>query len=207
MKRKLALWVGVLVIVFGAAALALSRQSVQHVGSKQFAVPDKQLFNDTIPWMPAPEAGSFTFVLDPKADPGQIPLHRVLVQSAKEVCEGDGKSQMVRVACGRERARDRLGPPFKKVFPHADYAYAWDYYADGPTTLADNQAGPLQVANCSPIAPNPARPKGTAICTSVWGVEGLVLSLGFEEHELNDIALMRARATKMLLSWKSNSEP
>ena len=46
------------------------------------------------------------------------------------------------------------------------------------------------------------RAKGTAICTSVWGVDDLVLSLRFEEYELLKLHSMRDRATSMLMSWK-----
>lgn len=199
MKHIVVVSLGLISTLVAGTAFALSTPRTQEVAGKHFAVPGELLLKDTIPWLPATEAGSFTFLLNPNLSPEQTPPHRVLVQSAKEVCRGDRMTQVVRVACGREGASRTLGPPFEKVFPHAGYPYTWHYYA---AAAAGGDAERLQVAYCSPISPNPARPTGTAICTTVWGVDGLVLSLGFEEHELAELPSMRRRASEMLLSWK-----
>ena len=191
----------------GAAAIILTACGLRSAGTyevagQRFAVPREWLFDAKIPWLPAPESGSFTFHLDPTRDPNEIPPHLVLVEAADRVCGSNRASQIVEVACGRERSTVPIGPPYQKVFPHADYPQEWDYYAVESPSAAGGQPKRLQVAWCTPISPNPARPKGAAICTSVWGVSGLVLNLGFEENELGQLPEMRARATQMLLSWK-----
>lgn len=185
----------------GATAFALRSPGTREVAGQHFAVPDEWLFNGRIAWLPAPAAGSFTFHLDPVRDPNEIPSHLVSVEASQNVCRPDGQAQIVRVACGREQTTVRVGPPYQKVFPQPDDATQWDYYSVAHWS-ADGQTRKLQVAWCTPIEPNPARPNGTAICTSVWGVDGLVLSLGFEESDLAQLPIMRARATQMLLSWK-----
>lgn len=198
-KLAVALGVGVAgIVVVGASVRGAG---TREVGEQRFAVPEEWLFDTRIPWLPAPEADSFTFHLDPTKNPNEIPAHLVLVEAADEVCRGPRKSQIMEVACGRERTSVPVGPPYQKAFPIPDYPDAWDYYEVGKPA-SDGQSKKLQVAWCTPISPNPARPKGTAICTSVWGVSGLVLSLGFEENELPQLAEMRARATQMLLSWR-----
>ncbi len=108
---------------------------------------------------------------------------------------------MTKVACGSERSSVAVAAPFRKEFWHADDPTQWDYYAVGGD---DPESGgqQLQVASCTPISPNPARPNGTAICQTVWGTDGLVLTLGFEENELNKLPEMRARTTKLLSSWR-----
>jgi hypothetical protein len=124
----------------------------------------------------------------------------VTVEAPDDVCRSD-QPQIMRVACGREHSTVRVQPPYEKVFPESDYDVAWDYYSIGGSSPG-TQPSKLQVAFCSPIEPNPARPKGTAICTSVWAVDGVVVSLGFEETELAKLPMMRAKATQMLRSWK-----
>ena len=200
MKWKLATLL-VALAAAGAAAVAVRGAGTYEVASQRFDVPDEWLFDQRIAWLPAPEADSFTFHLDPIRDPKEIPSHLVSVEPADRVCRSDRMAQIMKVACGRERTTVPVGPPYQKVFPHPEYTFAWDYYSLG-TSSAGGRAKRLQVAWCTPISPNPARPKGTAICTSVWGVDGLVLSLGFEENELAQLPAMRAKATQMLLSWK-----
>lgn len=195
MNWKLAVSFGVAAAGAGATAFALDDTATQEVGGHRFAIPKERLFEDAIPWLPAPETDSFTFILDQAADPKQIPPHTVSVEPAERACRNERASQIVRVACGSERTRLQVGPPYTKVFPHPEYPFAWDYYVG-------KQPDQLQVAYCTPISPNPARPKATAICTTVWGVDNLVLSLGFEERELAELPSMRARATNMLRSWK-----
>ena len=195
----------VLLVAAAAAAAAggysLYGPTTYELSGQRFAVPREWLFNDKIAWLPAPEADSFTFHLDPTRDPDEIPPHLVSVEPAARVCRSDPPSQIVKVACGRERATIPVGPPYEKVFPHPNDRFEWDYYSIAPSSLPAH-AERLQVAWCSPISPNPARPKGTALCTSVWGVQGLVLSLGFEENELARLPEMRNRATRMVHSWK-----
>lgn len=186
------------------AVLYAPGASVSHeVAGHIFVIPEERLFDARIPWLPPSKTSSFTFILDFAQYPQLIPPHRVLVQAPNDVC-GDGQAQMLRIACGRETAHQPLEAPFTKTFPIADYPYAWDYYATIPSSAEGEQPQRLQVADCSPISPNPARPKGTAICTTVWNVDGLILSLGFEEYELPDIAAMRERASKLLLSWETH---
>lgn len=110
---------------------------------------------------------------------------------------------MIRVACGSENSELKPAPPYAKVFPIKDYPFAWDYHSAGEPS-GSGKAAQLQVAYCTPISPNPARPNGTAICTTVWAVRDMILSLGFEEGELNALPAMRDRATAMLASWEVN---
>jgi hypothetical protein len=200
MKWKIAPLLAVAAFGAAAAAVAVHGAGTREVAGQRFAVPDEWLFNDRIAWLPAPEPDAFTFHLDPIRDPNEIPPHLVSVEPADRICRDDGQSQIVRIACGRERTTVAVAPPFEKVFPHPDYTSAWDYYA--AASSAAGEVARRQVAWCTPISPNPARPKGTAICTSVWGFDGLVLSLGFEEGELAQLPAMQARATKMLRSWR-----
>jgi hypothetical protein len=199
MKWMLVMGAGLVVVVAGAAALTVGSPSTHEVAGDHFAVPKERLVEDRIPWLPAPEPDAFTFRLE--LDRPFDREHDVLVQPATHVCGSDRMSQLVRVACGVEKTRLEVGAPYTKVYPHPDYRSAWDYYTVR-RSAAGGRPERLQVASCSPISPNPARPKGTAICTSVWGVDGLVLSLVFEEHELAELPSMKARATQMLLSWK-----
>lgn len=206
MMRK---WLSLLAVTgatAAAVAYAVDTKSVYVVDSHRFAVPDDRLFKARIPWLPAPKTTSFTFVLDRAFEPNLIPPHRVLVEAREDVC-GDGQAQMLKVACGREKTRLTIAGPFVKSFPTAGYPYAWDYYAEASSDMEGGRSERLQVAYCSPISSNPARPKGTAICRTVWNVDGLVLSLGFEEHELTSLQAMRDRATNMLLSWEVRPQP
>jgi hypothetical protein len=202
MDWKIAIWGGLSAAATILTACGPQSPRTYDVAGQRFAVPQEWLFDARVPWLPAPEAGSFTFHLDPTRDPNEIPPHLVLVEAADRVCGSTRTSQIVEVACGREQTTVPIGPPYLRVVPQADYPYEWDYYAVERRSGAGGQPKRLQVAWCTPISPNPARPKGTAICTSVWGVSGLMLNLGFEENELAQLPAMRARATQMLLSWK-----
>lgn len=184
-----------------AAEVAVHGAGTHEVAGQRFAVPKEWLFSDRISWLPAPESDTFTFHLDPIRVSNEIPPHRVTVAPADRICRRDGVSQIVRIACNRERTTAAVAPPYMKIFPDPDYPFAWNYYSVAASS-ASNQTARRQVAWCTPISPNPARPKGTAICTSIWGFEGLVLSLGFEENELPQLADMQARANQRLRSWK-----
>jgi hypothetical protein len=170
------------------------------VGEHEYRVPAERLFDARISWLPKPDPGAFSFILDFPADPKLIPPHIVLVQPKRAVCR-PGQAQMIRVACGSEKSGLKPTPPYAKVIPIKDYPLAWDYYSVGQLGGSDKTAQ-LQVAYCTPISPNPARPNGTAICTTVWAVGEMILSLGFEEGELNTLPAMRDRATAMLASWE-----
>lgn len=182
-------------------AYALEATSIQEVDGRRYDVPRDRIFDARIPWLPAPSNGSFTYLLDRAPNPNAIPPHRVLVQARQDVC-GDGQAQMLRVACEKEEVSFSAKGLYTKFYPIADYSYAWNYYVENQFSANGGEHKQLQVAYCSPISPNPARPKGTAICTSVWSVDGLVLTLGFEERELPELRSMRDRAATMLLSWK-----
>ncbi|RVU02190.1 hypothetical protein EOE18_17800 [Novosphingobium umbonatum] len=182
----------------------LKSTSEYQVDGRHFQIPRDRIFNARIPWLPAPSQSSFTYILDFAADPNLIPPHRILVQSRHDVC-GRGQAQMITVACGDEVAAISSFLNFRKSYPIPNYPMEWDYYASAPATASRSESDGIQVASCSPISPNPARAKGTAICTTVWNVDGLVLTLGFEEHELPEIGAMRNRAAAMLLSWKVRS--
>lgn len=201
MRWKVASLLLVVAAAAGAAAVTLRGARTHEVAGQRFVIPEEWLFDERIAWLPVAEDGAFTFTLDRIGDPSVIPPHRVSVQSAERVCRTDRMAQIMKIACGQQRTTVRVAPPFQKVFPHPDYAFAWDYYSFGPSSKS-GQPERLQVAWCTPIEPNPARPKGTAICRSVWGLDGIVLSLGFEENELAQLPAMRARATQLLLSWK-----
>jgi hypothetical protein len=191
-----------LCIVIGLATLhALKSTSEYEVDGRYFNVPKDRIFDAHAPWLPTPSKASFTYILDFAADPNLIPPHRVLVEARRDVC-GEGQAQMIRVACGDEATEISSLTSYIKSYPIPNYPMAWDYYATAPATSELKGSKRLQVASCSPISPNPARPKGTAICTTVWSVDGLMLTLGFEENELPELGVMRGRATAMLLSWK-----
>lgn len=206
MSRNPVVWLSLGIAAAIATAIAARGAQTQEVGGQRFAVPHQRLFDDRIAWLPVPEPDSFTFRLDPIRPTHEIPPHLVTVEPADRVCSSGQMAQIVRIACGKERTTVAVGPPYRKVFPHPDYAFAWDYYSVA-ASFAGKRSNWLQVAWCTPISSNPARPKGTAICTSMWGVDGLVLSLGFEENELNQLPEMRKRATEMLLSWKVRQPP
>lgn len=192
----------VLCVAAGIGALHASKSTTQHeVDGRRFDVPVDRIFDMRVAWLPPPSKASFTYILDFAADKNLIPPHIVLVQARQDVC-GAGQAQMVRVACGVETTKVPLSGNYQKVYPIPDYLMAWDYYAIARNVSRTERMERLQVAYCSPISPNPARPSGTAICTAIWSVDGLVLTLGFEERELPDLRKMRNRATAMLMSWK-----
>lgn len=188
------------VIGAGVVAYASRAEPVRRVGEHEFKIPAERLFDARIFWLPKPNPGGFSFILDFPADPKLIPPHIVLVQSKKAVCRA-GQAQMIRVACGSENSAPKPAPPYAKVFLIRDYSFSWDYYSARETGGSD-EAAQLQVAYCTPISPNPARPSGTAICRTVWAVGDMILSLGFEESELNALPARRDRATAMLASWE-----
>lgn len=194
-------------LLLGVAAVATlaarveSRTAHVEVAGHRFEIPKDQLFDETIPWLPAPEKDSFVFLLSPNHDPNQIPEHRFLVEPLSRHCPGDA-SQMLRIACGSEKTNIDDGPPYERRQSDLG-AWASDLYSARrePQRSAEQTR---QIAYCQRFEPNPAKPKATNLCTTFWAYKGMKLQFSFDEEELPAMLAMKRDAMRLLDSWEVN---
>lgn len=181
------------------AAGAVAQTTRQSVAGHQFEVPKDQLFEARIPWLPGPESDSFTFLLEPKPTSDQIPLHRVLVGPLEGRC-GNIPSELMRVACGKERQLVDENPQYER---RANELGSWA--SDLFIVKRDAQRQPdlrQQVAYCQLFEPNPVQPQPRNLCTTVWGYKGMLLQFSFDEKEVDRLQGMKGQAMAMLDRWE-----
>ncbi|MCW1431580.1 hypothetical protein [Novosphingobium sp. JCM 18896] len=197
MKAAL-LSVGAIVAIWSAAA-GFSEKSRQSVAGHQFDVPKNHVFDAKIPWLPAPESDSFVFLLEPNRYPNQIPKHRILVQPLAGRCPG-GVSHLMDVVCGKATELTGTNPKFER---RQNELGSWS--SDLFIVYHDDRTGQKtwqQVASCQLFEPNPANPKPSNLCTTVWGYKGMLLQFSFDETEADEMPRMKAKAMAFLDSWE-----
>ena len=175
------------------AALADDGLVRHEVAGSSYEIPKEWLFDVQIPWLPAPEKDSFTFLLEPNKDADKIPPHRVLVERLDRYCPGHA-SQMLRVACGLEKTSVKDGPPYEKV---QDRRSSW-----ASNVFSVENGKRRQIAYCQKFEPNPAKPVGSTSCTTFWAHGNLMLSFSFDHRELREFTAMKRRAMVLLEGWK-----
>ncbi len=183
----------------GLAASVDSRTVHREIAGHRFKIPQDQLFDETIPWLPVPDKDSFVFLLRPNQDRERIPDHRFLVEPLTRHCPGDA-SQMLRIACGLEKTSVGDGPPYEKRQSELG-SWASDLYSvlHIPGRTADQAR---QIAYCQRFEPNPAKPKVTTLCTTFWAYKGMMLQFSFDEEELPNLVAMKRDAMRLLDSWE-----
>ncbi|MFC0206153.1 hypothetical protein [Novosphingobium soli] len=181
-----------------AVAGAFAETTHQSVAGHQFDVPKDYLFDAKIAWLPAPESESFTFLFEPNRNPGQIPEHRVLVESLADRCVNQ-PSELMRVACGSERQLIVANPEYER---RSNELGSWSSDLFIVQRNARNGASLSQkVAYCQLFEPNPVQPEPHNLCTTVWGYKGMLLQFSFNESEVNRLQGMKAQAMAMLDLW------
>ena len=172
----------------------------KEVTGQRFDVPVNYLFDHPIWFLGPPEKDSFVFLFEPNPNPGQIPEHRVLVESLSRFCPGNA-SQMLRIACGSERPEVEEKPPYAKVQDKsAPYLSYWYSVKDRPPK--DGVTEKRQIAYCQLFGLNAAKPEPSTECTTFWSYDGMMLQFSFDERELSKMPAMKAKAMALLNSWK-----
>jgi hypothetical protein len=198
-KISSALLLLALIGVAGLAATSNGRFVRREVAGHRFVIPKDYLFQETIAWLPLAEGDSFVFLLRPSADSNRFPKHRVLVESLARHCPGDA-SQMLRIACGLEKASFGDGPPYEKRQSELG-SWASDLYSVRDIPGASRTAE-RQIAYCQRFEANPAKPRVSNRCTTFWAHKGMFLQFDFEEAELSNLIGMKRGATQLLDSWE-----
>ena len=198
MRKVIALSIGAAVALW-AASEASADTIHKSVAGHRFEVPQDYLFDAPIAWLPAPESDSFTFLPEPNPNPDFIPEHRFVVQPLAGRCSG-GASEMMRVACGQEQELVAATPQYERR-PNELGSWSSDLFIvarDARSQALRRQ----QVAYCQLLEPNPAMPKPTNLCTTVWSYKGMLLQFKFDEADVGRLQAMKAQAMALLDRWE-----
>lgn len=198
MIRGVVLSVGAIVAMW-AAVSASSETIRQSVAGHRFDVPKNRVFDNRIPWLPAPESDSFVFLFEPNPDPKHIPKHRVLVEPLAGRCPG-GVSHLMDVVCGKAKELVGSNPKFER---RANKMGSWSsdlfvVYVDERT----NQPVRQLVATCQLFGPNPVKPKPSNLCTTLWAYKGMLLQFSFDDTEADQMPRMKKEAMSLLDRWE-----